>query len=373
MIYVFPVSLSDAHLIDPLCDVIGHLGGMKGRQVVVVSDPQAAAAAGHLHGRLLKLDAKSTIHTFPSNLTQGWPVACNHYFAMTVGYLTNKLRITEPFYYFELDNTPVKEGWLERIGSEWGTAVTNRKPFMGVIRDYTAQNQAGQISVQGKILNGSCVYHPDFGKTSPLLRSVFKTNLPWDVYMRWELCGRPSNPSVHDISQYVVFNWGTENYRWEGNEIKCDVRPRPAGILTSDKTYPITQDTVLVHGCKEGSLARLIMAQSPQKANEATPAPEKPKTATRLVIAPTPAAPPEEVRSIIADLLKAEGKLPDGVEMPKPAIVEQAKKPVPRSYTKTNRTIREKKKRNISPEDRKARSERMKQMHAAKKKLLVAA
>lgn len=376
MIYCFPVSLSDAHLIDPLCDVIGHLGGMKGRRVVIVSDPQASAHAGRLHERMVQLDAKSQIHTFPMNLTQGWPVACNHYFAMTVGYLTNKLGITDPFFYFELDNTPIKEGWIERIGSEWGSAVSIGKRFMGVMREYMAETPNG-LSSQGNILNGSCVYPPEFGRMSPLLRSLTKSNLPWDVFMRWELCGRPSNPNVHEISKYIVFNWGTENYRWEGNQIKCDVKPRPTGILTSDKTYPITADTILVHGCKDGSLARLIMAQDPQKAIVGLPAQEeKPKAPTRHNILPTAAAPAEEVRSIIADLLKADGKLPEGVVMPTvPAIVEQAK-PVPASYKKRStkaKKTREKKKRNISPEESQRRSERIKAMLAEKRAQLQAA
>lgn len=363
MIYVIPVSTSDAHLIDPLCDVIGHLGGMKGRRVIIVSDPQAAVSAGHLHDRMTQMDAKSSIHTFPMNLNQGWPVACNHYFAMTVGYLTNKLGITDPFFYFELDNTPVKEGWIERIGSEWGTAVATGKRFMGVMREYMANNPNGQMVSQGNILNGSCVYPPEFGRMSPLLRSLTKSTLPWDVYMRWELCGRPSNPNVHEISKYIVFNWGTENYRREGNEIKCDVRKRPPGILTSEKTYPITQDTVLVHGCKDGSLARLIMSQSPEKAQEPSFAQDaKPKQTPRHNILPMPAAPASEVRSIIADLLAADGRLPDGVEIPKPSIVQQ-EKPKPRSYRKKKAT-REKKQRNISPEESQRRSERMRKMIA---------
>ena len=184
MIYVFPVSKADAHLIDPLCDVIGHLGGMKGRQTIVVSDPQAAKDAGHLNDRLTKLDAKSQLHTFPQNFQQGWPVACNYYFIYTVGYLTNSLKITSPFYYFELDNTPVKAGWLERIGSEWGTAVSQNKSFLGVVRDYYAKDTQGNLSVHGSIMNGSGVYPPNFGRVSPLLRSLAKTTLPWDVYMR---------------------------------------------------------------------------------------------------------------------------------------------------------------------------------------------
>lgn len=372
MIYVFPVSLSDAHLIDPLCDVIGHLGGMKGRQVVVVSDPQSAKEAAHLNERLSKLDAKTQLHTFPQNFTQGWPQACNYYFLYTVGYLTNKLRVGSPYYYFELDNTPVKDGWLERIGSEWGTAVSQRKSFLGVVRDYVAPNAQGQLVSHGPIMNGSGVYPPNFGKVSPLLRSLSKTNLPWDVYMRWEICGPTKKPNVLDISKWVTFNWATENYRMENGEIRCDIRPRPEGMFSSDKTYPITSDTVIVHGCKDGSLARLIMGQSAEKA----PTPvigeqAKPKQVSRIHIEPVKPAPASEVRSIIQELLAAGEEVPEEFR-PKP----QSAPPVPanivpKSYRKGR--SREKKTRNISPEERQRRSDRMKQVQADKKAKLLAA
>lgn len=371
MIYVFPVSKSDAHLIDPLCDVIAYLGGMKGRQTIVVSDPQSSKEAGYLNDRLIKLDAKSQLHTFPQNFQQGWPVACNYYFLYTVGYLTNTLKIASPFYYFELDNTPVKAGWMERIGSEWGTAVSQGKSFLGVLRDYYAKDAQGNLTVHGSIMNGSGVYPPNFGRVSPLLRSVAKSPLPWDVYMRWEICGPTRKPNVHDISQWVAFNWATENYRMENGEIACDVRKRPEGIITSDKVYPITQDTVLVHGCKDGSLAKLIMGKSIEKV---TTAPlvkqDKPKEEPLHGIKPMAPAPASEVRSLIKELLDAGEDVPDEFKPKTAPIPAPTVAPVIR-----HRGRRAKRTRQISPEERQRRSERMKAVQAEKKaqKLLAVA
>jgi hypothetical protein len=76
-------------------------------------------------------------------------------------------------------------------------------------------------------------------------------------------------------------------------------------------------------------------------------------------IIPQAPAPPEEVRSLMAELMKDDGKLPEGVA---PVIVEQA--PVPRSYTKTEKTKRKKKK---TLKVRTAQSIRMKEIWAAKR------
>lgn len=361
MIYVIPVSLSDAHLIDPLCDVVEHLGGMKGRRVIVVSDPQASPEAARLKDRMIRAGAKAESHVFNANCEGGWPGACNRYFFMAVNYLTFILKINEPFYWFELDNTPVKEGWIERLGSEWGSAVNDRKRFMGVLREYMGLNGQGQMVSHGLIMNGSAVYPANFGAISPLIRSIIKDKRPWDVFMRNEITGNPKNPNVRDISNLVTFNWGTENYRRENGEIVCDQRPRPEGLITSDKTYPITDETILVHGDKSGTLARLIISEAKRTAD----VPEAPKSVVPKAvhspqgIIPQAPAPPEEVRSLMAELLAADGRLPEGVIAP--VIVEQV---LPRSYTKKQKTIRSKK-RTIKV--RTAQSIRMKEIWAAKK------
>jgi hypothetical protein len=252
---------------------------------------------------------------------------------MGVNWLTYHAKVNDAYYWFELDNCPIKEGWIERIGSEWGTAVNNNKRFMGVLREYMGLNNQGQMVSHGLIMNGSAVYPANFGIISPLIRSIIKDKRPWDVFMRNEITGNPKNPNVHDISKYVTFNWGTENYRRENGEIVCDQRPRPEGLLTSDKTYPITEDTVLVHGDKSGTLARLIISEGKRTA-EAPQAPVAAPTAkaapVRQNIIPQAPAAPEEVRSLMAELMKDDGKLPEGVA---PVMVQQAK--TPRSYTKT--------------------------------------
>lgn len=362
MIYVIPVSLSDAHLIDPLCDVVEYLGGMKGRRVIVLSDPQASVHATHLKDRITQAGAKAEMHTFNANCDGGWPHACNRYFFMGVNYLTYHAKVNESYYWFELDNCPIKEGWIERIGSEWGTAVNTNKRFMGVLREYMGLNNQGHMVSHGLIMNGSAVYPANFGIISPLIRSIIKDKRPWDVFMRNEITGNPKNPNVHDISKFVTFNWGTDNYRRENGEIVCDQRPRPEGLITSDKTYPITEDTVLVHGDKSGTLARLIISEGKRTAStpEAPVAAPVAQAHARQGIIPQAPAPPEEVRSLMAELMKDDGELPEGVSVP--IIVEQA--PVPRSYTKAEKTKRKKKK---TLKVRTAQSIRMKEIWAAKR------
>lgn len=261
MIYVFPVSTSDSSLIDPLHAAIKHLGGMQGRKCVAIGDQSARDAVDYLADRLENLNAKVEKHIFPFTCEDGWPRACNRYFTVAAALMAKQ---DEPFYYFELDNTPIKAGWLDKIEGEYMAGLARGKPFMGYLVPHRV-NRNGVWSDDGNVMNGSGVYPSLYGHVSLLIREVARQSVPWDVYMRWEMVN-----DCKDANDFLLFNWHSTNYRWKdcldeatgatAPRLVCDIDKRPGGILHNGKSDPVESRHFIVHGCKDGSLSRMVVA-----------------------------------------------------------------------------------------------------------------
>lgn len=382
MIYVFPVSLHDKHLIDPLCDVIAHLGGMKKRKVLVVGDLQADHAVQWMATQLSKLDAIVSFKVFPIEAREGWPKACNKYFVSTMSYLAKEARNAEPIFWMELDNTPIKTGWLDKIESEYGLGCSQNKPFMGVLRDYY-DNRRGPLALNGQIMNGSGVYPAAYFVSSQLMMTALKETRPWDIYMRWEIA-----PHAHDASSFICLNWVTTNYRYEGGKIKCDIGQRPAQILTGDKVTEINDGHFIVHGCKDSSLAKLIMGEQAskpqaQEAAKGTSAADWQKSPTiapqaqesTLIeegeITPQTFSLKEELAKLEQKENLKQAKVKEGefTVVEKPAVRnERSSDKASPLRKKRNKKLKVKRKPlNLSPEERQRRSDHAKNLHAARK------
>lgn len=104
---------------------------------------------------------------------------------------------------------------------------------------------------------GTGIYHHEFGARSPNIGQIDRV-MPWagplepfDIRLRHEIV-----PHAHNTI-LIQHNWNTGNYREEGGKIICDDL---SGDPNLSHAKPYDGHAVVVHGCKDGSLAKLVLA-----------------------------------------------------------------------------------------------------------------
>lgn len=276
-----PVSTADAHLLPTMADVITHLGPNHGHSLFVVYEQEVSGT--EVEGFCKKMqglfDAVESIQV--TTPRKGWPVGANQMFRETAKVAATK---GEAWYNFELDNTPTRSGWLTTLEKEYHR---EQKPFMGAVvptRGFVQRGDELQPQTFGEHMVGTGIFPPGFAAASVKLPYVDRRMMwgdiePYDIAIRFE-----TTPFAHPTA-LIQHNLRTINYRKEGDQIVCDNDPKNS----QSHAKPVHPQAVVVHGCKDGSLAKLIIggedtskltAPKPEvKAEVATTsAPEKPKS-----------------------------------------------------------------------------------------------
>jgi len=249
---LIPVSQHDKHLLPDFVKVLQHFGGFDEHKVLFLSTQSAKEEA---YEAAAALGAEA--HAFNMDFQGGAPFACSNHFATAVHHL-GRAGNTDPFLWMELDMLPVKKGWATAIQQEYRR---QGQPFLGnwVPTPWIVE---GKLTTKDgdNMMMGCGVYPPHMERDErfkPLILDLAKTGVrcprdPFDVYLRWVIkhAGVANTDLIADM-------WQTQNYRREGDDIVCDAvkqdkpcRPRSGAIHPS---------AVLVHGCKDGSLARLLL------------------------------------------------------------------------------------------------------------------
>lgn len=291
MLLVLPVSAVDFPLAIKLASVFEKLGGLSEVEALVVTIPENTQLAEEYAQALRPSFAKVGVHLLEGACPTGWPRACNFYFARTAQHLEFERKNQEPWYYFEADNVPLKEGWFSALLTEYNLSG---KPFMGVMQDtYRLNPETDEVSVDGKHMVGTGIYPPNFSQHSILYR--FATDAPWDVLCQWEIA-----PKAHG-TELIQHNWGTVNYALnKEGVVVCEDREKNRGGITHNN--PLSDKAVLLHGAKDGSLADLVLAGF----KPAKPAAKQVAPAAKVVEAPAPAAPTKSAAvSALAALSRA--------------------------------------------------------------------
>ena len=263
MIIVVPVSKTDEEVLDDFIRVFNLFGPYKGHDLIVVNRPRDYKWGRAVYRSIKDSNFKSTTHhVFEEDGRAGWPAGPNHYWVETVNFLAEEYEgdRDQPWLWLEMDMTPIKRGWLDKLQHEYDSCG---KPFMGNLAWTTTTTTEDDES--HKMLNlcqhlvGAAIYPPasDMDKYSKLWRNVNKINTAWDVILQWEL---PQH--AHDTNLLQLL-FRTGNYqkikndegKWivQGN----DREPWPDPTYTFSKPVDL-DNAVLVHGCNDGSLARLI-------------------------------------------------------------------------------------------------------------------
>jgi hypothetical protein len=248
MLLIVPVSEADEQMIDPISDLIVKLGGCPNHDLLVVGSTDCEPLVNKLHAKLKSEFRNTSTYVFQC-LVKGWPIGPNAYFRNTVSYLYTEFDINQPWYWFELDNTPLKRGWLDALQKEYNAA---HAVFMGAKHATYYVDQNKKLVEKGAHMAGTGIYPVNFTQLSDLWR--FEEGVAFDVWIQWEIL----RGGLTDTS-LIQHNWKTCNYRREDGVIISDNFDMPHPDLHTNK--PITKDAVVVHGCKDLSLARLLLAE----------------------------------------------------------------------------------------------------------------
>jgi len=248
MLIVIPTSASDRHLIPSFLASIERCGNIKNHDVVVLTTPSAAIEAGELAGEMAKYCSSSKVVKMDIDPQGGWPTAPNLQFNFAVNWVAEN-KIQSHWYWMELDCTVLKPGWADSLDQEY---VHSRKVFMGTvvptIKIRNPNTPQAEPYQEGNHMVGTGIYPPIMP--------------PWCIFWRYPLGGTPFDvemqyetaKSLHD-TKLIQHQFRTVNYHMDGDYI---VGEDQAPLLGVSFTGRVSEDAVVHHGCKDGSLSKLL-------------------------------------------------------------------------------------------------------------------
>jgi hypothetical protein len=247
-----PVSNHDKHLLPTFVKVLQHFGGLEEATICFFATPSAKAEA---HEAAAALNAN--VHTFEVDFAGGWPVASGAQFAATVFTIPN-IGWNGPWLWMELDMLPVKRGWVQAIRNGYTLCGS---PFMGNVVP-TAWVEEGKLVVKEDdlMMMGCGVYPANMDRDQrfrPLLSDLVKPadrnpHTPFDFYLRHAM-----NQAGIANTTLIADMWQTHEYKRTGKGITC--KPVPLDKPRRERGGLVPPEAVLVHGCKDGTLAELLL------------------------------------------------------------------------------------------------------------------
>jgi hypothetical protein len=257
MILTIPVSSADYKLLPTLSKILAHFGPYAGYKVVVVPTIEVEQETKRFVAEITPLFSSVETHVVTLNIT-GWPLASGRHFREVANYVSGKYP-HDAWYFFEVDNTPIAPDWLVKLDRAF---LSSGKAFMGKVvptRGWTWTQEGKRVPQMGEPhMVGTGIYHPSFAKKSVKLQTVDRV-MPWaegiepfDLALRHEIV-----PFAHN-TELIQHNWQTEKYRMEADKMVCG----DTAFVTEGTSHaePWDGESIVIHGCKDGSLANLILS-----------------------------------------------------------------------------------------------------------------
>lgn len=261
---VIPVSRSDAHRLPMWVEAVKKFGGLESHSILFIPTFSVVAKAYEAAGKLADVCKDIRVSALDMDNEAGWPKASNwHWWSATQIMET----LQAPWFWMELDCLPVRPNWATEIA---GAYTTNGSPFMGCVVKTPWKNDKGQEveSLEGpddKMMCGCGVYPSSLharlkqiGQSGIMLsftQGESSAELPWDLFLRHVMrnLGIGHTDLIGDY-------WNTQNYRIESGRLVCDPKPtdgdgKPVSVHRAGVVNPAA---VVIHGCKDDSLFRLI-------------------------------------------------------------------------------------------------------------------
>jgi hypothetical protein len=252
MLVVIPVNKSDSFFIKPMVDAIKAVQEFYANHelmIVCKNNEEDLKVAEVAFNSCCNTFASEKLVIFSNdNMPSGWPLGPNSYWKETALIVASE-RVNVPWIWLEPDMTPLKPDWLDILEKEYHRL---KKPCMGCLEDSVVHDLDKNPVVIGKHLVGAAIYPPDLIAYAPNIYKVDTINTAFDVVCAYELVPH----SAH--TELIQHGFRTHNYRFNeaGHIIGSE--------LPSNKTVNgrfnirINNNAVLHHGCKDGSLAKLI-------------------------------------------------------------------------------------------------------------------
>ena len=240
---VIPVSSHDKHLINDFCNILNFLGPYSNHELLVVARPADSSFAIDIFCQLESIFDVANIFFFEKDGTLGWPQGPNYYWKETIKYLSeteNKL----PWLWMELDCTPVKKDWANSLEGDY---KKSKSPCLGMIQPFILNGRDTTHLV------GVAIYPPDFNIICSSWITLNDDSLAFDMHCQEEVIKISKN------SKLMQHNFRTYNYTCIDQVIRGEIKEK--GHTKYNFHRPIEDDVVLVHGCDDGSLARIIVNQ----------------------------------------------------------------------------------------------------------------
>lgn len=259
--FVRPVSQADIDRVGQSVEVMEFLGGLQKHAVLFCATPTVHARVTEMASRLRSVCPNVMVECLPREPEPIGPFgAFNTIFRDSVEIVAQ--RVQTPWMWMEADVDPIRGGYADRLELEYHQ---KGQPFMGVRRKASEvmRNMDGTAlpendpRAQGDYMVAVGIYPPNFKDYSTLYKYPEPGGrMPTDVNIRHEI-----NRHLHH-TQLIGHHWNTGNYhRNAQGRIVCE------DLLVRDG-YPVyggevSEMAFVVHGCKDGSLAKLILSETP--------------------------------------------------------------------------------------------------------------
>lgn len=251
---IIPVSQSDQHLLDPFIQMLSANGPIGEHDVIFMPTANCAELVQGEYKKLANLCRSVQSVTCPRNWEGGWPVACNNHWHFAVSWLDNQLN-KDVWMWLELDTAftvPTKQA-IQQMMEKYTIGYGKGQIFMGTQKPVLIN---GKEDPSDLIMNGVAIYPPmvsRFPTVMPLFNNMGRTGsmgirIPFDMYLRWQF----RKLGVNNITPMIEHHWKSKEYTRKGDTITF----KKEG---DEKVYTLSPETVLAHGCKDGSLHRLVV------------------------------------------------------------------------------------------------------------------
>lgn len=257
---IIPIGPQDAENLSWLVKSIVTNGKVK-QPIMLFSVPSQIENALKAQKSLQTVCSQVSLVDTEAEFADGWHMGANRMFHHVATYL-HLSENNEPWLWLEPDCTVMEPKWADMIEDDYKRA---NKPYYGFVRATRHKDEQGTIYFKAgdNMMLGVAVYSPRMTH-DPEIIPLFENlgisarnahpEYPWDLWLRWKFFKRGvcESPLIHD-------KWRTINYRRDGKSIVCDADPQsPTGTSTGGV---IPASAVLVHGCKDTSLQRLIVGE----------------------------------------------------------------------------------------------------------------
>lgn len=240
---VIPVSSHDKHLINDFCSVLNFLGPYLNHELLVVARPADSEFAIQVFCKLKSIFPISDIFIFEKDGTLGWPQGPNYYWRETIKHLL-EIENQLPWLWMELDCTPVKKDWANSLEKEYNES---KSKCLGMIQPFILRDKDATHLV------GVAIYPPDFHMICNSWETLNDDCLAFDIHCQEEVI------KISENSKLMQHNFRTYDYVCIDKVISGEIKEERHRKYNFHR--PIEDDVVLVHGCDDGSLARVIMNQ----------------------------------------------------------------------------------------------------------------